>query len=65
MKGYGLKKIPSDIFKFIYLEQLRFKQHKGTNSFSFELTIYALLKEHPRFAEFKKKIEQERNDACD
>jgi hypothetical protein len=58
MTGYGLKKIPSDIYKFIYQEQDRIKKQKGTNSYSFELAIYCLLREHPRFSEFKKQLEQ-------
>jgi hypothetical protein len=59
MTGYGLKKIPTDIFKFIRQEQDKLKQQRGTNMFSFETTVYTLLRDHPRFEEFKKKLEQE------
>ena len=60
MKSYGLKKIPSDIYKFIYSEQDRLKKQRCTNKFSFETTIYNLLRDHPRFIEFKNKIDQDK-----
>lgn len=59
MTGYGLKKIPQDIYRFILNEQNKLKQARGTNKFSFETSVYLLLREHPRFAEFKKKLEQD------
>lgn len=58
MTGYGLKKIPQDIYRFILNEQNKLKQQRGTNSFSFETTVYSLMREHPRFIEFKNKLEQ-------
>lgn len=60
MTGYGLKKIPPEIFKFIFQEQSRIKERIGTNTYSFECTVYKLLREHPRFEEFKKKLEQDK-----
>lgn len=59
MTGYGLKNIPPDIFKFILQEQSLIKQKKGTNKYSFECAVYSLLREHPRYLEFKKKLEQQ------
>lgn len=59
MTGYGLKKIPQEIYRFILFEQNRLKQQRGTNSFSFETTVYSILREHPKFIEFKKKLEQD------
>lgn len=64
MTGYGLKKIPRDIYKFIIQRQNKMKDQRGTNKLAFELAVYTLLKEHPDFSEFKKKLEQENNDAC-
>lgn len=45
MTGYGLKNIPPEIFKFILDEQNRLKRERCTNKFSFETTIYILLRE--------------------
>ena len=59
MTGYGLKKIPRDIYKFIWQRQSEMKQQRGNNMVAFELAVYALLREHPKFEEFKKKLEQE------
>lgn len=58
MTGYGLKKIPPDIFRFIMQEQTRIKEERGTNQYSFECVVYKLLREHPKFNDFKNKIEQ-------
>lgn len=46
MAGYTLKKIPPEIFKFILDEQNRLKRERCTNKFSFETTIYKLLREY-------------------
>lgn len=58
MAGYCLHNVPPDIFKFIIDEQSRLKKEKGTNQFSFACTIFKLLRDHPKFLEFKNKIEQ-------
>jgi len=60
MAGYCLNNIPQDIYKFIIHEQGKIKEQRGTNKFSAETTLYILLREHPRFIEFKKKLEQEK-----
>lgn len=61
MAGYTLKKIPQDIYKFILSEQNKLKQQRGTNSFSYETALYSLLREHPKFIEFKNKQEQQQS----
>lgn len=35
------------------------KLQRGTNKFSIETSLYILLREHPRYLEFKKKLEQD------
>jgi hypothetical protein len=67
MKGYGLKNIPPDVFKFIIEQQNAIKELHGTNKYSFECTLYKILREHPKFIEFKNRMEINRtkqNDAC-
>ena len=54
MAGYCLKNIPSDVFKFIIEEQSRLKQERGTNKYSFESTIYKMLKDYKRCKEENK-----------
>lgn len=61
MKGYGLKKIPQDIFKFLIEQQNKIKETHGTNKYSFECTIYKILREHPKFIEFKNRNEIKQN----
>lgn len=58
MTGYGLKKIPQDIFKFVIHHQNKLKADRGTNKISFEIVIYKLLREHPAFSEFKEHLEK-------
>ena len=54
MTGYGLKKIPSDIYKFILDEQLQMKKERGTNKLSFETVIYKMLRDYKRCREENK-----------
>jgi len=51
MASYNLKRIPSDIFKFVLEEQNKIKEEKGTNQFSFECTIYKMLREFKNLRE--------------
>jgi hypothetical protein len=51
MAGYGLKKIPPDIFKFVIEEQNKIKKERGTNKLSFETVIYKMLREYKRCRE--------------
>lgn len=59
MAGYCLKNIPPEIFKFIIYEQRKLQDQRGVYRLSAEIALYALLREHPRFLEFKKKLEQD------
>lgn len=45
-KTYMLKTIPEDVFKIVQREQSDIKEKKGTNSFSFESTIYKMLRDY-------------------
>ena len=49
--SYLLKKIPKDVFKFVQKEQSVIKEEKGTNSFSFESTIYKMLRDYKKCRE--------------
>lgn len=60
MTGYGLKKIPQDIFKFVIQQQGKLKAERGTNKLSFESVVYKLIREHPKFPEFKEYLEQQK-----
>lgn len=46
--SYTLKSIPKDVFKIVQKEQSEIKEKKGTNSFSFERTIYKMIKDYDR-----------------
>lgn len=54
MTGYGLKKIPADLYRFIREEQDRIKREHGTNKYSFESTIYKMLRDYKRCREENK-----------
>ena len=43
-----LKKIPEDVFRIVQKEQSEIKLKKGTNQFSFESTIYKMIKDYER-----------------
>lgn len=59
MAGYCLKNIPPEIFKFLIYEQRKLQDQRGIHRLSAELALYVLLREHPKFIEFKKKLEQD------
>lgn len=59
MAGYCLHNVPPDIYKFLMNELNKNKLSRGTNKFSIETSLYILLREHPKFIEFKKKLEQD------
>lgn len=44
-KSYTLKAIPEDVFKIVQKEQNAIKEKKGTGSFSFECTIYKMIRD--------------------
>lgn len=46
--SYTLKAIPEDVYKIVQKEQTDIKMKKGTNLFSFESTIYKMLREYNR-----------------
>lgn len=54
MAGYCLKNIPSDVFKFVIDEQTRLKKERGTNKYSFETTMYKMLRDYKRCKEENK-----------
>lgn len=45
-KSHTLKSIPPDVYKIIQKEQSDIKIKKGTNSFSFECTIYKMIRDY-------------------
>lgn len=47
-KTYLLKNIPKDVFKIVQREQGEIKEARGTNSFSFESTLYKMIKDYDR-----------------
>jgi len=47
-KTYLLKQIPKDVFKIVQKEQAVVKEAKGTNSFSFESTIYKMIRDYDK-----------------
>ena len=47
-KTYMLKQIPEDVFKIVQQEQNGIKEKRGTNSFSFESTIYKMIRDYER-----------------
>lgn len=54
MTGYGLKQIPPDVFRMIMEEQTKIKKERGTNKYSFESTIYKMLRDYARCREENK-----------
>lgn len=47
-KSHTLKSIPPDVYRIIQKEQSDIKLKKGTNSFSFECTIYKMIRDYER-----------------
>lgn len=47
-KTYMLKNIPEEVFKIVQKEQNDIKEQRGTNSFSFESTVYKMLRDYER-----------------
>lgn len=47
-KSYTLRSIPLDVFRIVQKEQLEIRVRRGTNQFSFESTIYKMLKDYDR-----------------
>lgn len=51
MKGYHLNNIPADVFKIVLDQQNEEKKIRGTNQFSFQATIYKIVREFARCKE--------------
>lgn len=47
-KSHTLRSIPADVFRIVQKEQSEIKQKKGTNSFSFECTIYKMIRDYDK-----------------
>lgn len=47
-KSYTLKQIPNDVFKIILKEQNQIKEKNGIGKYSFESTIYKMIKDYDR-----------------
>lgn len=43
--SYTLKAIPADVYKLIQKEQAAIKEKRGTGMFSFECTIYKMIRD--------------------
>lgn len=48
MLSCKLTKIPPDVFKLVLAEQNRIKEYKGTKQFSFESTIYKMIRDYEK-----------------
>lgn len=48
MKELRLTKIPKDVFDIVLKKQLQIKLQKGTNQYSFESTLYNIVREWQR-----------------
>jgi hypothetical protein len=48
MKALTLRKIPKDVFDIVVEEQTKIKITKGTNQFSFESTVYNIVRKYKR-----------------
>lgn len=49
--SYTLKEIPPDVYQFVQQQQSKIKEKKGTNQFSFECTVYKMLRDLKRCQE--------------
>lgn len=49
--SYTLKEIPADVYQFVQRQQAAIKEKKGTNQYSFECTIYKMLRDLKRCQE--------------
>jgi hypothetical protein len=47
-RAYTLRDIPDDVFKIVQKEQSEIKQKRRINIWSFESTIYKMLKDYDR-----------------
>lgn len=47
-KSHTLKSIPADVYRIVQREQADIKISRGTNSFSFECTIYKMIRDYER-----------------
>lgn len=47
-KSHTLKSIPPDVYRIVQKEQADIKIKKGTNSFSFECTIYKMIRDYEK-----------------
>lgn len=47
-KTYTLRDIPADVFEIVHKEQSEIKLKRKTNSFSFECTIYKMIRDYNR-----------------
>lgn len=47
-KTYTLKQIPKDVFRIVQKEQNLIKERKGTGIFSFESTVYKMLRDYDK-----------------
>lgn len=45
-KSHTLRNIPADVYRVVQKEQSEIKQKKGTNMFSFECTIYKMIRDY-------------------
>lgn len=55
MKAYTLTRIPKDVFDLVIDEQEKIKKKKGTNQFSFESTLYNMIRDLKRCRDEKEK----------
>lgn len=49
--SYTLKEIPADVYQFVQRQQAAIKEKRGTNQYSFECTIYKMLRDLKRCQE--------------
>lgn len=47
-KTYTLRSIPPDVYDIVLKEQNEIKQKKKTNSFSFECTLYKMIRDYEK-----------------
>jgi len=59
MASLLLKNLPLDVRKFIIKMQGEIKYEKGISQYSMELTMYKIIKEHPKFA-----LQNEQQNKC-
>lgn len=47
-RTYTLKQIPKDVFRIVQKEQNQIKETKGIGKFSFESTLYKMLRDYDK-----------------